>query len=241
MGMATLFTFAMFFFGGGYMLCAAWLVMLGLGLYIHGLFSEELLEWSGVQIILIGIGTLGFQLSYETMRWIAAAVFGLGLPLLAALLDRGRHRSALFRLGQVVAWILAVLALPLWAQHRAYSMPLPEGPVLSLEEFRRSGQPRGTQIVLLPAGTRVPVEMELAGDLFAGPGQEATIMPLTLAEPIEVLMQDGRLTGDARVPGGPWQRAREARWIRIPWMKAELTPEAGPVVRGSLVVRFRHE
>ena len=43
MGLATLTTFAMFFYGGGYMVCAVWLVFLGVSLYLHGLFSEELL------------------------------------------------------------------------------------------------------------------------------------------------------------------------------------------------------
>lgn len=241
MGMAALLTFAMFFFGGGYMVCAAWLVILGLGLYVHGLFSEELLEWTGVLIILIGIGSLAFRLSYETMRWIAAAVFALGLPLLAAMLDRGRHRSALFRLGQILGWLLAVLALPLWGQQRALAASLPDGPAVSLAEFRRGIDTAGSRIVALPAGTAIPVEFELGGDLFAGTGQPAPVLPLMLAEPVEVLMVDGRLTGDARPPDGPWQRAREARWLSIPWLKAELTPERGPVVRGKLIVQFHRD
>lgn len=239
LAIAALLTFAMFFFGGGYMVCAAWLVFVGIGLYVHGLFSEELLEWAGVLIILIGIASLAFRLSYETMRWIAAAVFAIGLPLLALLLDRGRHRSAVFRLGQILAWLLAVLALPLWGQQHAEAAPLPEGPALSLAEFRQRQDLGGPLVVALPAGTAIPVEVEVGGDIFALAGQANPVLPLTLGEPIEVLTMDGRLTGDARFPGQAWQRARDVRWISIPWLKAELTQERGPVVRGQLIVRLR--
>lgn len=240
MGMAALLTFAMFFFGGGYMVCTVWMVALGLGLYIHGLFSEELLEWTGVLIILIGIGSLGFHLSYETLRWIAAAVFGLGLPFLAVVLDRGLHRSAFFRLAQVLVWLIAVMLIPLVA-HRQANAALPEVPVVSLEEFRRTPTVDGPRIVSLPAGTAVPVELELDGDLFTAQGQGPAVLPLTLTEPVEVLVVDGKPSGEARLPGESWQRAREARWISIPWLKAEVTSERGPVVRGQLIVQFRQK
>lgn len=69
------------------------------------------LEWVGITIIVLGIGSLFAQLPYETMRW-TAAVFGLSLPLLALMLDRGRHRAAHIRFGQLLAWLLAVQALP---------------------------------------------------------------------------------------------------------------------------------
>lgn len=237
MGMATLLTFATFFFGGGYMVCAVWLAAIGISLYVHGLFSEELLEWIGALIIVIAIACLAARLSYESMRWIAASVFAIGLPLLAALLDGGRHRSALVRLGQTVGWLLVVLLPPLVGQRYAEAGPLPGTPVLTLEEFRRSAGD-GSRIVSLPAGTQVPVEIELAGDLFTNAGPAPTL-PLTLAEPVEVLLENGQLTGDARFPGDAWQQSRDVRWISIPWMKAELTPDRGPLIRGRLEVHFR--
>ena len=201
MGLATLCTFGMFFFGGGYMACALWLVVVGLGLYLHGLFSEELLEWVGVTTIVLGIGSLFAQLPYETMRWIAAAVFGLGLPLLALMLDRGRHRAVHIRFGQLLAWLLAILAVPLWLEGQALRVVLPNETAISLEDFRRYGAPTtGHTIVNLPAGTRVPVEVDVAGDTFVNSGEKA-VLPLTLAHPIEVLLIDGKLTANNRFPG----------------------------------------
>lgn len=239
MGLAVLTTFAMFFYGGGYMLCALWLVVLGISLYLHGLFSEELLEWVGAVTIVIGIGCLLAQLPYETMRWIAATVFGFGLPLLAMMLDRGQHRPATFRLGQMLLWLAVVLVLPLWLEQRVHAVAQPDAEPLSLEAFRNGQFPAtGYRSVSLPAGTRIPVEFELGGDIFETGGPKP-VLPLVLNQPIELMMRDGQLTGDARFAGESWQLAKQVRWISIPWMKATLTPEKGPVVTGNLIVQLR--
>jgi hypothetical protein len=236
MGMGVLLTFAMFFFGGGYMLYAAWLVLLGLGLYVHGLFSEELLEWAGVMTILVGVTCLAARLPMETMRWLDASVFGVGLPLLAALLDRGRARALPHRLAQSLGWLALVVALPLFAHRWAGAAPLPDAPLIPLAALSAQTDLSGPRIVVIPAGTEVPVVFELSGDIFdAG---RKPVLPLTLAFPVEVLMRDGKLTGDVRRVGGDWQKAWEARWISIPWIKAELNSAAGPQVRASLVVDF---
>lgn len=135
MTMAALATFASFFYGGGYMICAVWLVFLGLSLYVHGLFSEELLEWVGCLCILLGVTSLFAHLPFGTMRWLAASVFGLGLPLLSLMLDRGRHCAAPVRLGQMMGWLFAVLVLPLaqgWLSMQVSTQDVQE---VSLEQF----------------------------------------------------------------------------------------------------------
>lgn len=239
MGLATLTTFGMFFFGGGYMVCALWLVVVGLGLYLHGLFSEELLEWVGVSIILCGIFSLFAQLPYDTMRWLAAAILGLGMPLLALMLDRGRHRAIPVRCAQLLLWLGLVLAIPLWLEGQAQRLALPETPVIGLDDFKHKGPANASaSIVSLPAGTAIPVEVEVSGDIFVNSGEKA-ILPLTLARPIELLLEDGQLTGANRFPGEAWQPARQARWITIPFLKAELTPDKGPFVSSKLIVQLR--
>ncbi len=67
------------------------------------------------------------------------------------------------------------------------------------------------------------------------------LLPLVLNEPIEIVMNSGQPTGDWRFPGGSWTKARETQGISIPWVKAELTPLAGPEIRTSLVVKTRHQ
>lgn len=234
MGLGTLLTFAMFFFGGGYMVCAAWLVLIGISLYVHGLFSEELLEWVGVLVILTGIASLGFHLNFTTMKWVSASVFGIGLPLLALMLDHGRRRPPWRRGIQSMGWILLVLTPPLLAHRLAVAAPLPDAPLYSLAAFRQNPAQPGAQIIALPAGTVVPVNIEVAGDIFRH--APSPILPLTLARPIELLMIDGKLTGDLRLPGEPWSLAREARWISIPWIKADLSAENGPAVHTRLLI-----
>lgn len=237
MTVGVLLTFATFFFGGGYMIFAAWVVLTGLGLYVHGLFSEELLEWSGALIIAIGIGMLAFRLNIQDSRRVAASTLGLGLPLLAAMLDRGRQRAAWVRLLQSVVWLLCVLIPPLLAQRLANAGVPPDAPVVSLEEFRR--QPVPQQVVLLPAGSTIPVKVEVSGDLFRA--SSASVLPLVLEEPVEIMMSNGQPTGDWRFLGDSWLPARETHWISIPWIKAELTPQTGPEIRASLIIEARHQ
>ncbi len=237
MSVGVLLTFATFFYGGGYMIFAAWVVLTGLGLYVHGLFSEESLEWAGALIIAIGVGMLAFRLSNTASQWVAASTLGLGLPLLAAMLDRGRQRAASVRLFQSLCWLLCVLIPPLLAQRLANaSIPL-DAPIVSLEEFRK--QPAMQQIVALPAGSAIPAKIEVSGDVFRA--SNASVLALVLNEPVQIMMSNGQPTGDWRFPGESWVLARETHWISIPWIKAELTPQTGPEIRASLVIETRHQ
>ena len=237
MSVGVLMTFATFFYGGGYMIIAAWVVLIGLGLYVHGLFSEELLEWTGALIIAIGIAMLTFRLSYTASRWVATSTLGLGLPLLSSMLDRGRQRAAWLRLLQSLGWLLCVLIPPLLAQRLVSTNVPPDAPVVSLEEFRK--QPATQQVVTLPAGSSIPVKVEVSGDLFQS--SNSSVLPLVLNESVEIMMNNGQPTGDWRIPGESWARARETHWISIPWLKAELTSQTGPEVRTSLVIRTQHQ
>ncbi len=89
-------------------------------------------------------------------------------------------------------------------------------------------------MVRLPVGTVIPVQIELAGDVFASPSPVQ--LPLTLRQPVDVLLKDGQLSGEARIPGEPWLR-RDTRWLNIPWLKADLPPGGQPAVRTQLIVR----
>lgn len=237
MSVGVLLTFATFFYGGGYMIFAAWVVLTGLGLYVHGLFSEESLEWAGALIIAIGVGMLAFRLNNTASQWVAASTLGLGLPLLAAMLDRGRQRAAWVRLFQSLCWLLCVLIPPLLAQRLANASVPHDAPVVSLEEFRK--QPAMQQIVALPAGSAIPVKVEVSGDVFRA--SNTSVLPLVLNGPIEIMMSNGQPTGEWRFPGESWALARETHWISIPWIKAELTPQTGPEIRTSLVVETRYQ
>lgn len=164
MAVGVLLTFATFFFGGGYMIYSEWVVLFGIGLYVHGLFSEELLEWVGALIIAVGISMMAFRLNITDMKWIAASVLGLGLPLLSFMLDHGRERAARVRLLQSVGWLLCVLIPPLLAHQFVVRAAVADAPVVSYEEFRQ--QPGARLAVTLPAGMEIPVRFDVSGNLF---------------------------------------------------------------------------
>ncbi|HET7832751.1 MAG TPA: hypothetical protein VFK88_07280, partial [Gallionella sp.] len=237
MAVGVLLTFATFFFGGGYMIFAAWVVLTGLGLYVHGLFSEQLLEWIGALVIAVGIAMLARRLNFADSQLVAASTLGLGLPLLAALLDRGRQRPGWVRLLQSAGWLLCVLVPPLLAQRLAGAEVPPDMPLVSLEQFRH--QPAAQQVVILPAGSTIPVKVEVSGDLFRA--SDTSVLPLVLDRPVEVMMNHGQPTGDWRYSGESWSGAREPHWISIGWIKAELAPQSGPEIRAGMVVETRRQ
>jgi hypothetical protein len=240
MGIGALLTFAVFFYGGGYMLYTAWLVLLGTGLYVHGLFSEEMLEWTGAMIILMGIAMLATQQSAENLKNIATSVFGIGLPALAFMLDHGRVRNKAYRALQALGWACLVLAIPFGVARWPQSTEMAQNPVISLQEFQRAasttGTTKGSQAVSLPAGTAIPVQIEMGGNLFEAPAAPL-VLPLVLKQPMELWMVDGKLTGAARAPGTTWSKGPETR-VNIPWVRGELSPQNGPLLKANMTVQF---
>ena len=198
-----LLTFATFFFGGVGMNYAVWLVLIGLGLFLHGLFSEQLPEWVGVAMILLGVVPLALGASVGQTRWIAAAAFGVGLPLLAAMLDGGAHVSLVKRLAQSLGWLTAVLSAAFLAWQTTAAPSVGDAPTVSLDRYLAGGETTGTLIVHVPAGTTLPFTMEVAGDVLASePGSNMTVK---VQRPVELLIKDGKPTGYARLPGEEWR------------------------------------
>lgn len=235
MAVGVLLTFATFFFGGGYLVYAEWVVLFGVGLYVHGLFSEELLEWVGALVIVIGIGMVVLRLSYTDMQWLAASTLGVGLPLLSRMLDRGQVRAARVRLMQSAAWLVCVLTGPLLVHALDVPVAVADVPMVTLAEFRQ--QADAHRAVALPAGTRIPVRLEVSGDLFRG--AEPVTFPLVLNEPLVVMMHGGKPTGEIRVNGGDWLRWQDTLTIHIPRIEAVYASDSGAAIRSSLIVKSR--
>jgi hypothetical protein len=233
-GMGVLFTFATSFFGGGYMVFGIWLVLFGLGIYIHGLFSEQMLEWVGVMMILLGIGALALPAPYVATQWLAASAFGLGMPLLTTMLDRGASKSAWIRAGQSVLWLAIVLAPPVLAYQWWKSQQLPAAPRMSLESFMRQAQPEATAIVALPAGTTVPLKVRIGGGIVQDDAEMT--LPLTLARPLDVVVVDGKPNGQFRVAEGTWKQRAPSLWIQHVQLGGTLAPDRGPAASVSLIM-----
>ncbi len=235
MAVGVLLTFATFFFGGGYMTLAAWVVLVGLGLYVHGLFSEQLLEWVGALIIAIGICMLAFRLAYSDLQWVAASTLGLGLPLLSLMLDRGQERAAHVRSLQSAGWLLCVLLPPLLAHHSTTVVASEHAPLVSYEQFR--AQSGGKQAVILPAGMAIPVRFDVSGKLFRA--QDGVTFPLVLKEQLQIMMRDGEPTGELRFPDGTWSQWQDTLTIQIPKISAKYDARNGAEIHSSLIVNAK--
>lgn len=218
-------TFATFFFGGSQMIYAVWLVLIGVGLFLHGLFSEQLPEWVGVAMILLGVVPLAAGASYFQTRWLAAASFGVGLPLLAAMLDHGARTSLAKRMAQSIAWLAAVLGVAFFGWQVA-SEPIGDAPTVSLDEYlaRRTTVERA--IVQVPAGTSLPLGIAVSGDVLASvPGSN---LVLKVQQPVELLVEDGKPTGYSRIPGEGWRRGA----LHISGTQGETREDAGTLFFG---------
>ncbi|MFZ2161482.1 MAG: hypothetical protein WAW02_04625 [Sideroxyarcus sp.] len=233
MAVAVLLTFSAFFFGGGYLIFSEWVVLVGLGLYVHGLFSEQLLEWVGALMISIGIAMVAFRLNYTDLQWVAASTLGLGMPLLSVMLDRGRERTAKVRLLQSLGWLLCVLIPPLLAHKFIAPAVSADAPIVSYEQFQQ--QPNGRQIVALQSGMTVPVKFDVSGNLFRA-NSELTF-PLVLNEPLLVMMDEGKPTGEIRAPSGNWMKWQDSFFIHIPKIATEYDAKNGAGIRSSLIVK----
>lgn len=232
----SLLTFAMFFFGGGYMVCSAWIIIIGLGLFIHGLFSDEVLEWAGGAMVLVGILALGFNFPYQALKWLAASIFAIGMPMLTLIIHR--PRPAWSKLLHLIGWMLLTVLPPLLF-YRYFMTSLPNAETISFKAFQAQRVVPALQVVAIPEGTAVPVHIHVSGDIFQNAPD--LVVPLRLAKPVEIVMRDGKPTRQVRISGNSWAPSNEAGWLRIPWIRAEMTPSTGPLFNTSLVINLHQQ
>lgn len=196
-------SFAMFFHGGGSMIYALWTVLLGLGIYLFGLFSRTLIEWIGLATILLGVAGLAAGLPYGATRWLTAAAFAIGMPLAGWLNVRTSEASLSRRTLALAFWLLAVAspALLFAAYDRAEP---PEGVPLSAG---RAALSSGERVLRLEAGSRIPLRVDLDSPILAASAD--TALELRLIRPVEVALSDGRTDGRYRIGEGRWHEIHD--------------------------------
>jgi hypothetical protein len=218
MTMGVLGSCAMFFYGGGVMVYALWTVLLGLGIYLFGLFSRPLTEWVGLATILLGATGLAAGLPLQTTRWVAAACFAIGMPLVGWMADREIGTRLPARLLALSAWILIVITPPLWFARLPVANAVPSA---------------NDQVLSLPAGTVVPLKLDLESSLIHLAPDAS--LPIVLNQPLEVVMQDGMPDGRYRFDGDEWATVKEGLLsVRVDRLTAKL--EGGkPVIRAHAI------
>ena len=222
MTMGALGSCAMFFYGGGVMVFALWTVLLGLGMYLFGLFSRPLTEWIGLATILLGATGLAAGLPLQTTRWLAAACFAIGMPLAGWMAARNWGATVPTRLWALAVWLLLVLIPPLWFTQLPIASPLSTSNV---------------QILKLPIGTLIPLKVDLESVQMRIPAE--AYLPLILNQPLEVVMRDGKPDGRFRFDQTQWAKVKDGTLLL--WLD-RLTPQlenGKPVIRAHAVFQIK--
>lgn len=192
LALGTLATFAMFFHGGGIMIYALWAVLLGLGMFIFGLFSRPLVEWLGLATILLGITGLAAGLPFAMARWLTASLFAIGLPVAGWLAARSDDASIGQRLGHLALWLAAVIVPAITVARILSGAPAPTDTTATLK---------------IPAGSTVPLHIDMDSPLLAIAPTDALTM--RVLRDTEVALTDGQPDGRYRFDGGDWHSVKD--------------------------------
>jgi hypothetical protein len=207
LAIGTLATFAMFFHGGGIMLYALWTVLLGLGIFIFGLFSRPLVEWIGLATILLGIIGLAAGLPFHTARWLTASAFAIGLPFAGWLAARVDEHNAGRRVLTVAVWLAAVIVPALAVAHLIPTAAPPTPTTATLK---------------VPAGSTVPLYFDIDSSLIGI--APTTALPLQVTRDTEVALTDGQPDGRYRFDGGDWHTVKDGvLTLRIDRVRPKVT------------------
>lgn len=234
-GLIVLIHLGMHFFGGGYMFYSLVLILMGLALYVHGLFSRQMLMLAGVMMILLGLASMSLRLPFPAIEWLTVCVFGLGWPLLGLTLNLpALNRSLPYRLIFSLGW-LCLVCLPAMAIYQAGALEAkPDALPTPLAAYLQRGEQTGMreQVVTLAAGSSVPLNIELTGDVLEG--VNATTLPMLLSQQLDIVLKDGKPDGRFRVANGPWKKYTYNYRIRDFSLTSALDPEQGPQVKLKL-------
>jgi len=235
-----LYTGSTFFLGGQYQIYMVWLALVGLGLFLHGLFSQELVEWAGAAIFLLALLVLVSGLPLTWHRPLVISTAGVGMPLLGWLLQRHRlptpgllYRSVACVAGLLAASILPAMAAVQWQQ--AVNVPT-DVPVYRQQDLLRLGDDPARwphHVALrLEAGTPIDLKLDIEGSVLRSASQDARLT-YTVAQDMDVLLIGGKLSHQIRRNGQNWQAS--PGWLRITAL--DLTPDLSQP--SGLLVRSR--
>ena len=237
LGLIVIINLAMQFFGGGYMLYSLTLALMGMALYIHGLFSRQMLSWAGACMILLGLTTLATKLPLQLIEWIAIFCFGFGWPLLAwAINHRGVNKNQLHRLLFTLVW-LSVILVPAYTATSLTSEPVNDIPdtQMSLDEYLQLEKlPVNKHVIHLPAGTLIPINFNIGGGILNS--ADRAELPLSLSSGMDIELHNGEPTGRFRIANNHWQKFKYDFRLRFTRFVSSITPEQGPRVNVDMSI-----
>ncbi len=228
------------FFGGGYMFYGLTIALIGMAFYIQGLFSTQMLKWIGLMLIVIGLTSVAFNLHFLVTKWLAAGVFGLGLPMLAFILDKPKiHSTLLKRLALSAVWVVIVIFPSVIAYQHKLSFNAEELTTRSISEYKALNKEQAAekQIIHLPVGTVVPVNINMNGDIFEV--SETAKASITLTKSLDVVIDNGKTNGYFRMNNGEWHTRKNNLQIRKFKLESSFEQKKGPLINLSLNMKLK--
>jgi len=230
-GLIVLVNVGMNFFGGGYMFYGLAISLVGMAFYIQGLFSTQMLKWIGLMLIIVGLSSVALNLHFLVTKWLAAGVFGLGFPLLALILNKPvTHSNILKRLGLSAVWLAVVIFPSVIAYQQKLNLN-PENLVTrSFSEYMTLNKEQAAQkqIIHLPAGTAVPVNIIMRGDILEI--TRTSNVSIKLAKDFDVIIDNGKTNGYFRLSGMDWRNRKQDLQLREFKMESAIKQHQGPLV-----------
>ncbi len=224
-------------YGGGSLFYGITLVLIGFGIYIQGLFSRQMLSWGGGLIILLGLALLATSPEINLQEWIAASTFGIGLPTLSILVNRTSVSTGRRELLLSLFWLGLVLSPATIAINLSKQTSYADRPQVSLDDYLMSSTDHSGQdlIVTLPAGTQLPLHINLDGDTLI-PVNQARLQ-MQLIRPISIPVSAGEVENRVRIDHGHWKPGYDYR-VRDWQVTSKLSAENGPELNLSLKLQF---
>ena len=217
-------------FGGEPIFLGILLGMIGLALYIQGLFSQQMLSWIGIMMIIMGILMVVLGVPFPMQEWLAVGVFGIGFPFLALILDKTETRHSLRR--RFIAanvWLILVIAPSVLVYQWEIRNVNPAVTEIGLSHYRaQTISPIDTQVVRIPSGFTVPIQLELIGDLIVD--TKAISIPFKLSRSVDIAVKDNKPDGRFRVSEGEWKKHVYSLNARVTELRSTMEPTQGPKI-----------
>jgi len=214
-------------FGGEPIFFGVLLGLTGLALYIQGLFSKQMLSWIGVMMIIIGVVMVILGVPFPMQEWLAAGVFGIGFPLLAFMLDKTELKHPINR--RIIAtgiWLIVVTVPSILVYQWEISNVNPLIPEISLNDYKVQTTSTDTQVVRIPAGFTVPIQLDLVGNLIED--TNSITIPFKLSKSVDIAIKNNKPDGRFRVAQGEWKKHVYSLNGRITELRSTIDPEQGP-------------
>lgn len=223
--------YANLYLGGGRVMFGVYLVLSGIVLVMLGLYSELWYRWSGVVLILSGLGIMFLLQPSNTTRLLTASVFMVGGIGMAALQPLAINRMRCMTLS--IVWLAAALltATLMYKIDYAFDISPDEHSNMSWSEYQNN-KPDGTHIVSLAAGSEIPVRISVKGDVFEDTVKAS--MLLKTSKKIELEFNHGKPTGIYRINGGQWLERNDGLYMRELVRKTIIENEQGPELVRSI-------